>query len=123
MKDPCENFPCHGPADLHAACLAAADQLHQCPDSCSLKLGLYVRAGCGLHECTRKLAMTTMLCTALLRQHFPENAFLTLALLRDPRFLPHRDLQNEWLPNLVIELRTEPWRWYLDRERLRTLCD
>ena len=100
-----EDTACHGTLSLHAACLAAADALFQNERHDSIKLGLYVRKRCGLHGNTRPLGNTARLLTALLRRHFPGDAFLTVALLRDPRFDLHRDVQNEWLPNLVVELR------------------
>ena len=103
MFDPCDSLVCHGPEGLRAACADAADALLQ--DRESIQLGLFVRVKCGLHARTRTLASTTTMCASLLRQLFPGEAFLTIALLHDPHFDPHKDLQNEWLPNLVVELR------------------
>ena len=84
---------------------AATETLNRRFSLDELRLGLFVRVGCGLHERTRQLPTATMLFTVLVRQHFPGSPFLTLALLRDPCFGLHRDAQNDWLPNLVVELR------------------
>ena len=90
--------------DLHETCVEAADSL--CLQyGAELRLGLYVRVGCGLHEFTRQLRNHTELFTALLRERFPQSPFLTIALLHDPNFGIHQDIQNAWLPNLVVELR------------------
>ena len=71
----------------------------------TIVLGLYVRVKCGLHEKTTQRSDFTKLMTSLVRSTFPGSPFLSLAILYDPQFKLHRDKQNDWLPNLVIELR------------------
>ena len=103
MFDPSDGLVCHGPENLKASCIGVADALLQ--DRDCIQLGMFVRVKSGLHARTRSLMSATAMFTSLLRQRFPGEAFLTMALLRDPHFAPHKDLQNEWLPNLVVELR------------------
>ncbi|CAE7240962.1 unnamed protein product [Symbiodinium sp. KB8] len=96
--------PSHEPVDLHCACVMAAQKMCAECGPQGLRLGLFVRVGPGLHEHTRALNEETKLLTALVRQHFPGSPFLTIALFKDPDFGPHKDMQNSWLPNLIVEL-------------------
>ena len=95
----------HGPEDLQTSCMQMADALAPRFRHEPLCLGLYVRVKCGLHEHTRQLSAATKLFTALMRQELPGSPFLTIALIHDPDDL-HRDRQNDWLPNLVLELQS-----------------
>ena len=100
--------PSHDPVDLHRACVATAEKLRSSCGSKGLRLGLFVRVGSGLHDGTRAMTDETKQFAALIRQHFPGSPFLTMALLDDPDLGLHKDLQNSWLPNLIVELRPSP---------------
>ena len=106
--DPASDILCHGPSNTLAACQLLAQTLAERLGKRSLKLGLFVRVSCGLHEHTRLYADTTKLLASLLREQFPGSPFLAMATLWDPDFSLHRDQQNDRLPNLVIELQSSP---------------
>ena len=67
MFDPVDDLVCHGPVDLHAACLAAAGILRDRLGLDELRLGLFMRVGSGMHDRTRQLPATVALFTALPR--------------------------------------------------------
>ena len=96
----------HGSEDLQDLCIQMANALAPRFRKEPLRLGLYVRVKCGLHEHTRQLSAATKLFTAFMRQEFPGSPFLTIALIHDPHYDLHRDRQNDWLPNLVLELQS-----------------
>ena len=88
--------------------LEKAEAMHAALGKDKITFGLYVRVGCGLHAGTDRYVEEVQLMTKLLRRCFPGSPFLSLSLLKDPKFDLHRDLQNDWLPNLVIELKSSP---------------
>ena len=95
----------YGSSCLWSSCQELGDALARRFHGKPLNLGLYVRVKCGLHEHTRQLAAVAELFAALIRQEFPGSPFLTMALIHDPHFDLHRDHKNDWLPNLILELK------------------
>ena len=108
MEDPeqvMETLMCHGSLSLRQLCTHAASSVLTLPQQ-GMNLGLCCRVRCALHSSTHTVPSLVRLFTAMIRQAFPEDPFLAIKVVRNPQFGPHRDQQNSYLPNLIVELQS-----------------
>ena len=100
-----ETLMCHGPLSLRQLCTHVAESVLALPSQ-GMNLGLCCRVRCALHSATHSIPSVVRLFTAMIKQVFPEDPFLAIKVVRNPQFEPHRDQQNSYLPNLIVELQS-----------------
>ena len=108
MADPeqvMESLMCHGPLSLRQLCTQVAGSALALPSQ-GMNLGLCCRVRCTLHSATHSIPPVVRLFTAMVKQVFPEDPFLAIKVVRNPQFGPHKDQQNSYLPNLIVELQS-----------------
>ena len=70
----------------------------------SFTFGAYVRVKTGVHSETKDYPQLAGVFTQYLKRRFPDAPFLTIRLQMNEGTVPHKDVQNTYLPSLVCNL-------------------
>ena len=70
----------------------------------SFTFGAYVRVKIGVHSETKDYPQLAAVFTRYIKRCFPDASFLTFRLQMNEGTVPHKDVQNTYLPSLVCNL-------------------